>query len=90
MDLNKLLDFKFQNDIKIQQSKMAEEWLEFQWEIRNKNRTKEIDEGLDVLTATLNYLMIIGMTEEDFNRHINKLRLYRKTNYPPEVLEVEE
>lgn len=87
MDLNKLLDFKFQNDIKIQQSKMAEEWLEFQWEIRNKNRTRQIEEGLDVMTSTLNYLMLLGMTEEDFNRHINKLRLYRKTKYPPEVEE---
>ena len=61
-----------------------EEWIELQWEIRNHNKQLIIEEGLDVITATLNYLQLLGMTEEHFNKHINKLRLYRKTKYPPE------
>lgn len=85
MDLNKLLEFKFQNDVNVQRIKICEEYMELQCEIKNNNKQLIIEEGLDVITATLNYLMLLGMTEEDFNKHINKLRLYRKTKYPPEA-----
>ncbi|MBR8701316.1 hypothetical protein IX317_001118 [Fusobacterium sp. DD29] len=84
MDLNQLLNFKFQNDIHVQRLKMCEEWIELQLEIRNHNKRLTIEEGLDLITATLNYLQLLGISEEDFNKHINKLRLYRKTKYPPE------
>ena len=46
-----------------------------------KNRDTFIAEGLDLITATVNLLLLSGLSEQDFEKHINKLEYYKNTKY---------
>jgi len=46
-----------------------------------KNRENFIAEGLDLITATINLLLMVGLNEQDFERHINKLEYYKNVKY---------
>ena len=46
-----------------------------------KNRDNFIAEGLDLITATVNLLLISGLTEQDFEKHIAKLESYKNGKY---------
>lgn len=76
IDLNKLKNYECFTkgaSLKEQIEKVREEYSEWQ-------KTEEIDEdiaeGLDVITAMYNYLIITGLTKEDFDKHIAKLDRY--------------
>ena len=51
----------------------------------NGKTAEEIDddiaEGLDLITAMYNYLTMIGLSKEDFDKHIEKLERYKETKY---------
>lgn len=82
MDLNKLKNYtNFSRGATSDQQfdKVLEELHEYEDEIINKNVSGIIAEGLDVMTAVYNHLIKVGMTEQDFNKHIEKLEQYRKT-----------
>lgn len=85
IDLNKLKNyicFTESADIMTQYSKIKEEINEFYLEfIYKPNGEKIIAEGLDVMTAMYNYLDMIGLTKEDFEKHITKLNKYKETKY---------
>lgn len=46
-----------------------------------KNKDNIIAEGLDVITAMYNCLAMIGLSKEDFEKHIAKLERYKETKY---------
>lgn len=46
-----------------------------------KNRENIISEGLDVMTSMYNCLLMLGLTKEDFEKHITKLNKYKETKY---------
>ena len=46
-----------------------------------KDRDKFIAEGLDLITATVNLLLLSGLTEQDFEKHIAKLESYKNGKY---------
>lgn len=46
-----------------------------------KNRENIISEGLDVMTSMYNYLIMLGLTKEDFEKHITKLNKYKEIKY---------
>ena len=46
-----------------------------------KNRDNFIAEGLDLITATVNLLLLIGLTEQDCEKHIAKLESYKVGKY---------
>lgn len=82
MDLNKLKNYtNFSKGATSDQQfdKVLEELHEYEEEIFNKNVSGTISEGLDVMTAVYNHLIKVGMTEDDFDRHIEKLETYKRT-----------
>lgn len=91
IDLNKLMDYKslaYGASNIAQLGKVKEEYKELLNEVVNKdsfsyikNRDNFLAEGLDLITATINLLLIVGLTEQDFNKHINKLEYYKNVKY---------
>ena len=91
IDLNKLMNYKslaYRASNIAQLGKVKEEYLELLNEVVNKdsfsyikNRDNFIAEGLDLITATVNLLLLIGLTEQDFDKHINKLEYYKNVKY---------
>ena len=90
IDLNKLMDYKslaYASDM-AQLEKVKEEYKELLAEVREtstfieiKNRDNFIAEGLDLITATVNLLLVSNITEEDFKKHIEKLESYKNGKY---------
>ena len=90
IDLNKLMNYKsiaYANET-AQLGKVREEFKELLAEVREtstfkvvKNRDNFIAEGLDLITATVNLLLISGLTEQDFEKHIEKLESYKVGKY---------
>lgn len=89
IDLNKLMNYKslaYRASNIAQLGKVKEEYLELLNEVVNKdsyikNRENFIAEGLDLITATVNLLLMVGLTEQDFEKHINKLEYYKNVKY---------
>ena len=91
MDLNKLMNYKslaYGASNIAQLGKVKEEYKELLAEVREtstfsyvKDRDKFIAEGLDLITATVNLLLLSGLTEQDFERHIEKLESYKNGKY---------
>ena len=83
-DLNKLKNyysFCAGKTIRSQIDKVYEEFEEVKVEVDKKNIDKIKDEVLDLITASINLLGMIGTTENDFNNHIKKLDRYQETKY---------
>lgn len=90
IDLNKLMDYKsiaYANEI-AQLEKVKEEYKELLAEVRERSTfsyIKNIDnfkaEALDLITATVNLLLLSGLTEQDFEKHIEKLGSYKNGKY---------
>lgn len=90
IDLNKLMGYKsiaYANPI-AQLGKVKEEYKELMDEVVEKytfsyvkDRDNFIAEGLDLITATINLLLVTGVTEQDFDKHINKLEYYKNVKY---------
>ena len=90
IDLNKLMNYKaiaYANEA-AQLGKVKEEYKELLDEVVNKdsfsyvkNRDNFVAEGLDLITATVNLLLLTGLTDEDFNKHIEKLESYKNGKY---------
>lgn len=90
IDLNKLMNYKsvaYASDM-AQLGKVKEEFKELLNEVVNndsfsyiKNKDNFIAEGLDLITATINLLLMVGLTEQDFEKHINKLEYYKNVKY---------
>lgn len=91
IDLNKLMEYKslaYGASNMAQFEKVREEFKELLNEVREtstfkvvKNRDNFIAEGLDLITATVNLLLVTGLTEQDFDKHINKLEYYKNVKY---------
>ena len=86
IDLNKLHDYEFYKNLTQEEEleKVSEEISEFWTEIIMKNAGKKSDvigEGLDVITAMLGYLKLVGLDEKTFEKHIQKLESYKITKY---------
>ena len=91
IDFNKLANYKslaYRASNIAQLGKVKEEYLELLNEVVNKdsfsyikNRENFIAEGLDLITATINLLLVTGVTEQDFDKHINKLEYYKNVKY---------
>lgn len=85
IDLNKLKNYECftENvDLMTQYGKVKEEINEFYLEFMYRpNGERIISEGLDVITAMYNYLTMIGLSKEDFDKHIEKLERYKETKY---------
>ena len=90
IDLNKLMNYKaiaYANEA-AQLGKVKEEYKELLDEVVNKDsfsyikdRDNFVSEGLDLITATINLLLITGLNEQDFDKHINKLEYYKNVKY---------
>ena len=90
IDLNKLMNYKsiaYASDI-AQLDKVKEEYQELMDEIvvkdnfsYIKNRDNFVAEALDLVTATVNLLLLCGLTEQDFEKHIVKLESYKVGKY---------
>ena len=91
IDLNKLMNYKSlaygASDI-TQLEKVKEEYKELLAEVREtstfteiKNRDNFKAEALDLITATVNLLLVSNITEDDFNKHIEKLESYKNVKY---------
>ena len=91
IDLNKLKNYKsiaYANEI-AQLEKVKEEFNELLNEVEVKSLShsfiKNIDnfkaEALDLITATVNLLLLSGLTEQDFDKHIDKLESYKNRKY---------
>ena len=90
IDLNKLMEYKsiaYTNEA-AQLGKVKEEYKELLAEVREtstfttiKNMDNFKAEALDLITATINLLLITGLTEQDFNKHIAKLESYKNGKY---------
>ena len=90
IDLNKLMSYKsiaYANET-AQLGKVKEEFKELLAEVREtssfsavKNRDNFIAEGLDLITATVNLLLVSNITEDDFKKHIAKLESYKVGKY---------
>lgn len=91
IDLNKLKNYKsiaYANSL-AQLNKVKEEYQELLDEVEVKSLTysfiKNIDnfkaEALDLITATVNLLLLCGLSEQDFEKHINKLEYYKNVKY---------
>ena len=90
IDLNKLMNYRsiaYASDI-AQLDKVKEEYQELMDEIvvkdnfsYIKNRDNFVAEGLDLITAIVNLLLISGLTEQDFKKHIAKLESYKNGKY---------
>ena len=91
INLNKLKNYKSISyaTAMAQLGKVKEEYQELlnEVEIKNddfryvKNRDNFVAEALDVLTATVNLLLLSKVTDTDFNKHIEKLNAYRNGKY---------
>jgi hypothetical protein len=91
IDFNKLANYKslaYRASNIAQLGKVKEEYLELLNEVVNKdsysyikNRENFIAEGLDLITATINLLLMVGLSEQDFEKHITKLEYYKNIKY---------
>ena len=91
IDLNKLKNYKslaYGASTIAQLGKVKEEYKELMDEVVEKytfsyvkDRDKFVAEALDLVTATINLLLITGLTEKDFEKHINKLEYYKNVKY---------
>ena len=91
IDLDKLMNYKslaYGASNMAQLGKVKEEFKELLDEVVKKdsfsyikNRDNFIAEGLDLITATVNLLLLSGLTEQDFEKHINKLEYYKVGKY---------
>ena len=91
IDLNKLKNYKslaYGASNIAQLGRVKEEFKELLDEVVNKdsysyikNRDTFIAEGLDLITATVNLLLLSGLTEQDFEKHIEKLESYKNGKY---------
>ena len=76
-----------------QLNKVKEEYQELlnEVEIKNgefisiKDRDNFIAEALDLITATTNLILLAKATEQDFNRHIEKLNIYKNGKYKKDI-----
>lgn len=90
INLNKLKNYKsisYASDT-AQLGKVKEEYKELLAEVREtstfsyvKDRDRFVSEALDLVTATVNLLLISGLTEQDFEKHIAKLESYKNGKY---------
>lgn len=90
IDLNKLKNYKsiaYANEA-AQLEKVKEEYKELIAEVRETSTfttIKNIDnfkaEALELITATINLLLITGLSEQDFKKHIAKLESYKIGKY---------
>ena len=71
-----------------QLGKVKEEYKELLAEVREtstfttiKNMDNFKAEALDLITATVNLLLVTGVTDDDFNKHIAKLESYKNGKY---------
>ena len=91
INLNKLKNYKalaYASPI-AQLNKVKEEYQELlnEVEIKNddfryvKNRDNFVAEALDLVTATINLLLLCKVTDLDFNKHIEKLESYKNGKY---------
>ena len=90
IDLNKLMNYKsiaYASDM-AQLDKVKDECKELLAEVREtstykvvKNRDNFVAEGLDLITATVNMLLLAGLNEQDFEKHIAKLESYKVGKY---------
>nr|DAF02307.1 MAG TPA: triphosphate pyrophosphohydrolase [Caudoviricetes sp.] len=91
IDLNKLTNYKsiaYATPLS-QLNKIKEEYQELLDEVEVKsltysfikNKENFIAEGLDLITATVNLLLVTGVTDDDFNKHIAKLESYKNGKY---------
>lgn len=90
IDFNELANYKsiaYANEA-AQLGKVKEEYKELLAEVREtstfieiKNRDNFIAEGLDLITATVNLLLVSNITEDDFKKHIKKLESYKNGKY---------
>lgn len=91
IDFNKLMNYKslaYGASNIAQLGKVKEEYKELLAEVREtstfsyiKNRDNFIAEGLDLITATINLMLLSGLTEQDFEKHIAKLESYKVGKY---------
>lgn len=92
IDLNKLKNYKslaYGASTMAQLGKVKEEFNELLNEVEVKSLShsfiKNIDnfkaEALDLITATVNLLLLTGLTDEDFDKHIEKLESYKNGKY---------
>ena len=91
IDLNKLMNYKslaYGASNITQLEKVKEEYKELLAEVREtstfieiKNRDNFVAEALDLITATINLLLLCKVTDLDFNKHIEKLNAYRNGKY---------
>lgn len=92
IDLNKLKNYKsiaYGASSIAQLGKVKEEFKELLNEVEVKSLShsfiKNIDnfkaEALDLITATVNLLLLSGLTERDFDKHIEKLESYKNGKY---------
>lgn len=91
IDLNKLMNYKsltYEASNMAQLGKVKEEYKELLAEVREtstckvvKNRDNFVAEALDLVTATVNLLLVTGLTEQDFEKHIAKLESYKVGKY---------
>ena len=91
IDFNKLANYKtlaYGASNIAQLGKVKEEYLELLNKVVNKdsfsyikNKDNFIAEGLDLITATINLLLMVGLSEQDFEKHINKLEYYKNVKY---------
>lgn len=91
IDLNKLKNYKsiaYATPL-AQLNKVKEEYQELLDEVEVKsltysfikNRDNFKAEALDLITATVNMLLLSGLTEQDFEKHIEKLESYKVGKY---------
>ena len=84
MDFNLLKNYtSFTKGVTLSEErlKIREEAKEFLYELKNGNKTLQISEGLDVITAMFNYLFMLGLSEKEFQEHIDKLDRYKREKY---------
>lgn len=91
IDFNKLANYEslaYGASNIAQLGKVKEEYKELMDEVVEKytfsyikNRDNFIAEALDLITATVNLLLLSGLTEQDFEKHINKLEYYKNVKY---------
>ena len=91
IDFNKLTNYKslaYGASNIAQLGKVKEEYKELLAEVREtstfsyvKDRDKFVAEGLDLITATINLMLLSGLNEQDFERHIKKLEYYKNVKY---------
>ena len=90
INLNKLKNYKSISyaTVMAQLGKVKEEYKELLAEVIEastfqvvKSRDNFVAETLDLITATVNLLLLSGVTEQDFEKHIAKLESYKNGKY---------